>query len=183
MTFSDPITRSINELVSQLPKRSQTITGPARFATRKVTKSRSLVINAAFRMIASSQIAPSVAVASPISKNMDRFVTEFVQAGGQTRGQLRIDQKAQVLLRSDDRMIGVVSREGERNVNVSTLQIGIIAQNCLAAHARGKHSKNVTDGDPQIANAGASMHPLGMHGNTPEEFGRARHAFDLHQTS
>ena len=41
------------------------------------------------------------------------------------------------------------------------------------AHARSQHAENIADGDPQIANAGSPMHPVGMHGYALQEFGRA----------
>jgi hypothetical protein len=104
-------------------------------------------------------------------EHMLSLVAGLDQAIRKARRQLSIDQKTQRLFRGDHGMIVLLRGEGQRSVDVSSLQIGIVAQDGLAAHAGSQHAENVAHCDAEIANAGAPVHPLRMHGDPLQQFG------------
>lgn len=93
---------------------------------------------------------------------MDRVMTGPLQSICQCGRKLSVDQKLQALLGSNDGMIGLPRREGQRRVDIRAFKVRIVPQNFVARLTRRQPTQHIRNGHTQAADARATVHTFGV---------------------
>ena len=93
---------------------------------------------------------------------MNCVAAGMAQCFPQRGRKLCIDEEQQNLFRRYDGVVRLPSGKGQRRIEVSIFEIGILLKNRLSRLASRHQTKYVGDRHAQTANAGTAMHAIGI---------------------
>jgi hypothetical protein len=94
--------------------------------------------------------------------NVNCVAAGMAQCFRQRGRKLCIDEEQQNLFRRYDGVVRLPGGKGQRRIEVSIFEIGILLKNCLSRLAGRHQAKNVSDRNAQAANTWTTMHAIGI---------------------
>jgi hypothetical protein len=98
----------------------------------------------------------------PEVHNVNRLTAGLPQCRRQRGRKLRVDQKEQNLLRSDNGMVRLPGSKGQNRIDIGAFKIRILLKNRFSRLASRHQAKNVCDRHTQSANTWTTMHAIGI---------------------